>query len=507
MNHTDNRRPIETATRDCLPAGAKRATDYALAYLALATVGLFVAWIRVIPIRSFDPDEFEHSHAAWYVSKGMLPYKDFFEHHSPWYYYTLAPFFRWFNVDLSVENSRHFLLFGRGFSIFVTVLSVIVVVLIGRVWQDRKVGLLAALFLVAQPVFFEKSIEMRPDVLALPFFLLCLLFLLRGLSKTGDPAVGRVAWFLAGGLGLGAAIMCTQKMLFVMPGLLSGLGIWVLFAGPKRYSRILSVASFLGGIGIPVTLTWAAFALHQGGREFLVNNFALNAGWRQVVNEQLLKVLETSWPVLLLCLLGSCAALYPFFRTKQRQYDAFVLLSTLLGLIAGIIVVPVAHRQYYLMLLPLVCLFAAKGLCFLIELAQERTQAWLFIVATIPLFILPALDLREAFTQRNDHQLARLREVFEKTKPTDVVMDGWEGTGVFRPHAFYYFFLHEESVPMLPQKQVDDYLDALENGTIRPRLIAMDDNLVALGSRFVRFVKKNYVSSDGFFYFSKNGSN
>jgi hypothetical protein len=85
-------------------------------------------------------------------------------------------------------------------------------------------------------------------------------------------------------------------------------------------------------------------------------------------------------------------------------------------------------------------------------------------------------------------------------------MDGWQGTGVFRPHAFYYFFLHEESIPMLARARVDAFLDALEGGKIRPRLIAMDENLVALGSRFVRFVKRSYVSYDGFLYFAKGGS-
>jgi hypothetical protein len=56
---------------------------------------------------------------------------------------------------------------------------------------------------------------------------------------------------------------------------------------------------------------------------------------------------------------------------------------------------------------------------------------------------------------------------------------------------------------MLPRGQVDAFLDALEGGRIRPRLIALDKHLVALGSRFVRFVKKDYASDDGFLYFSK----
>src|SRR5262249_17869013 len=36
-------------------------------------------------------DELEHVHAAWLVSKGQTPYVDFFEHHPPLFYFTLAP--------------------------------------------------------------------------------------------------------------------------------------------------------------------------------------------------------------------------------------------------------------------------------------------------------------------------------------------------------------------------------------------------------------------------------
>jgi hypothetical protein len=533
MQHNDDKRPIEIATRSPSPGDTRRGAGqchgdpqrvakpshdglrqakpgYAhansLYFVLLATAGFFLARIPVLLIRFFDPDEFEHSHAAWCVWKGMLPYKDFFEHHTPWYYYALRPFFRWFDVDVSFESARHFLLFGRGLSLALTILSVLLVILIGRVWEDRRIGLLAGLFLVSQPVFFQKTLEIRPDVLALPFFLGGFWFLVRGLAGNTDSTTRSLRSFLAGGLSLGAAIMCTQKMLFVLPGALAGLGIWSLLARTKAgpLSRILLTIAFLLGIAVPAALTWAAFSLHHAGGDFVANNFLLNAKWRVIAHEQLLRLLETSWPVLVLCLLGASVSLYRFFRSGQRQYGGFLLFCTLLGLIVGILVVPVAHRQYYLMPLPIVCLFAAKGLCFLLDRAQERARAWLLILATIPLAILPVLDLHQAFKSRNDGQLARLRYVFESTKPTDVVMDGWEGTGVFRPHAFHYFFLHDESVAMLPQAEVDAYLDALANGKIRPRLIAMDDHLVALGSRFVRFVKRNYVSSDTFFYFSRD---
>jgi len=39
----------------------------------------------------FDPDEFEHIHAAWCIKQGQIIYKDFFEHHPPLFYFTILP--------------------------------------------------------------------------------------------------------------------------------------------------------------------------------------------------------------------------------------------------------------------------------------------------------------------------------------------------------------------------------------------------------------------------------
>ena len=328
MQSSDDKQPAPESTRHLSSADSRRGADYY--YLLLATAGFFLAWIPILPIRWFDPDEFEHAHAAWYTFKGLIPYRDFFEHHTPWYYYTLRPLFGWFQVDSSFESARHFLIFGRGLSVLLAILSVLAVVEIGRLLENRKVGLLAGLLLVGQPVFFEKGIEIRPDVLALPFFLggLCLLasrtFRKRGLLR---PDVWGGSWRAASAR---VAPSCARRRCSSsFPGLLGGLGIWALFAGSKRLPRILAVACFLLGVAVPGVLTWAAFALHHGGAAFIANNFVLNAGWKQVVHEQLLKVLETSWPVLILCLLGSCAAVYRFFRSARRQYGELVLLSTL----------------------------------------------------------------------------------------------------------------------------------------------------------------------------------
>jgi hypothetical protein len=520
MHNADEQRPAAATPDRGSPGGAKWRIDEA--FLLLMMAGFLVARIPVLPHRIFDPDELQHAHGAWCVFRGMLPYKDFFEHHTPWYYFTLSQFFRWFRVDESLESATQFLLFARGVSLLLTTLSLLLVFRVGRLWGNRKIGMLAALFLLAQPVFLQKAIEIRPDVLAFPFFLGGLWFLLRGLDGEALSSKRSLRWFFGGGLCLGAAIMCTQKMLFLLPGAFAGLGFWCLAGWGRRFfGRVVSVLASLAGVAVPGALTWAGFAARGGGRQFIANNFLLNSKWNVRVGEQLVLVLETGWPILILGLLGATVSMYLFFGARRSvpaeeaqpdrnprergRYGDVLLISTLGGLVAGILVMPVAHRQYYLMLLPIVALFAARGCWFLVEFARERARPWILVAAILPLLVWPVLDLQTAFASRNDGQIARLRYVFEHTRPSDVVMDGWEGTGVFRPHAFRYFFLHDELLAMLPEHDRDAYLDALERGQIRPRLITLDDELVTLGSRFVRFVRSNYQSEDGLFYLPKPG--
>jgi 4-amino-4-deoxy-L-arabinose transferase-like glycosyltransferase len=473
-----------------------------LRFLPLAIIGLLAARLPLLASHAFDPDELEHAHAAWSLFRGMLPYRDFFEHHTPWYYYVLRPFFNWFDVDTSFQSATHFLILGRGLSLVFTIVSIAIVFWLGRLWGGRRTGLVAALLLLSQPVFLQKTLEMRPDVLALPFFLAALAFTARAIRA--DGASKSLRHFFAAGLGLGAATMCTQKMLFVLPGLSAGLGLWWLFGrtsgGLRR--RTASLLLFVVGIGVPIVATWSAFALRHAGAEFVTNNFLLNAKWKHFTTNQLLKVVEISWPLFALALGGAWLFLSRFLRGERRDWAGLVLLSTMVALFLGVVVMPVPHRQYYLMPLPIACLFATDGLFHLIARARERLRPRAFALALVLLGVLPVLAFYWAFHERNDAQLAKLRTVFETTQPTDVVMDGWEGMGVFRPHAFYYYFLHQEAVAMLPPAKLDTYLDALESGRIRPKLIAMDKNLWTLGPRFTRFVQERYTTRDGFFYYA-----
>lgn len=496
MRTENDKRPSATIGESASDNGK---LDVDGAFLGVVVVGLLLARIPIIATRFFDPDELEHAHAAWSVFKGFVPYRDFFEHHTPWYYFFLAPFFRFFDVDQSFESASHFLVAGRGLSVLLTAVAASIAFAIGRIGANRKVGILSALFVVSQPIVIQKMMEIRPDVPALPFFLAGLWFMLRGLR--GEKPAPQLRWFFGGGLCLGAAIMCTQKMLFVLPGALTGLGIWALSGGTNRLARrAFAGLVTLAGVAVPGALTWVGFAIRGGGSQFIQNNFLLNAKWKMHSDEHLMVTLETSWPMLLAGLFGATLSLYRFYRAKHRRFDDVFLLCTFTGLVAGILVVPAAYKQYYLMPLAIACVFAARGLAFVVELVQQRARSWVLICATLPFLVWPVVELVSSFNERDAQQTARLRYVFEHTRPTDEVLDGWLGTGVFRPHPLYYAFMHGELLAMLSEGQREAYVDALESGRARPALIALDRELIALGPRFVRFVLRNYVSQDGLFY-------
>ena len=73
-------------------------------------------------------------------------------------------------------------------------------------------------------------------------------------------------------------------------------------------------------------------------------------------------------------------------------------------------------------------------------------------------------------------------------------MDGWSGIGLFRPHAFFYWFLHRRLVATLESDVMDNLLAGLKSGYIQPALIIFDDDLRVASPDLNDFVTNNYLS-------------
>lgn len=542
--------------------------------LSLA-LGAYLWRLYILRVRYFDEDEFEHLHAAWCVSKGLLPYRDFFEHHTPWLYFFFAQFFRFYNVDTKFTDAQAFLFFARTWMWIFAGVILVLTFWLGNIWRDARVGCIAALFLGNTLMFLEKTIEVRPDVPSLAFWLACLVAVVRGIrgEETARKSRWRFAW---SGAFLGAALMCTQKMLFALPGF--GVAMLWYLIDPRsrgtRHQRFWNVACQVVGFCLPVLLTLGYFAVRGALGEFFEYNFLLNLRWKHHFPPgPYLKQLVKDNPILVaLAVLGFFRALWGILRRErfQRGGEAVYVLSAA-GLFGGLFLIQVPRRQYYLTFLALGAVFGAdafvealnwvaaevrgirartaKSVLYIVsatgafaaliilvlrlskpQFLKDHAYDWLPRTFHAELWLLALVLAAVCFLFRRENlaslvlvaglsiypfkimvmsggtaypsassgqytnttTLNQIRYVFQNTSPTDTCMDGWTGLGVFRPHAWFYWLLHDEMRAMLSERTVSEIEASLRSGSIAPKLIFYDDDLKGLSAQTAQFFESHY---------------
>ncbi len=155
-----------------------------------------------------DHDEIEHASAAWHVSQGLLPFDDFFQHHSPMLYILYAPLYAIPVVTAyPVESVR--LISG----LISLGLLVLLVRMAKTVWKDS--GTVWPVVILFLGNFLNLQLfNMRPDLPAALCNLTALWILLRR-GKAGD--------FGFAGFLLGLSLAFSPKyapFLLLMPGLM-----------------------------------------------------------------------------------------------------------------------------------------------------------------------------------------------------------------------------------------------------------------------------------------------
>jgi hypothetical protein len=456
--------------------------------------------------RGFDPDEFQHLHGGWCLAHGLWPYRDYFEHHTPWLWLALAPFFAIFDVDRDPERAVAFVLAARGVMWILGSVALVLTFRLGRMWAGPATGWLAAAMLSVTLAFVEKSIEIRPDVPALVCLLGSWVATVSALRRAPEErgARGRLA---AAGFLLGAAVLFTQKVAVTLPATLVVLLAWVLDRRQRgaRRARVLGLAAFGVGAAVPLVATLALFAAHTGIARFIEFNVTRNAAWRMRFSPVpfLRGIFEANLAVVCLGVLGwvQAATRLPA-PDALRQGGALLVLQTL-GLLAGAFAIPVPQLHYFLMVLPLGAILAARALAGAGEAAARRRRdparaAILPAVAILGLAVAAVPPLAAGFNRLDpahpkvQDQLARMRLVLALTTPRETVMDGFTGAGVFRPHAYFYFFLHDEIRALLEGPEKDALRRALRDGEIAPALVLFDFDVQDFSPEVKLFVEENY---------------
>ena len=468
----------------------------AAASLALVTASFAVRTV-LLKVRHFGPDEFQHLHRSWCVARGLLPHRDFFDHHPLGLPLLLRPLFALFQVETEIGDAFSLIFLARGFMGLLALAMVGLTFRLAWAWRGPAAAWLAAGLLATTVPFFDKSTETRPDV---PAAVLALGGCLLALASVGRERSGRGSMLLAlaGGLALGAAPLFTPKAAFLLLAPAAPL----LTHPPHALlaARFRRIAVFGLGVVLPGALTLAYFARHHAGAAFLEGTVWINARWKgRLGPEAVLLDLMTTSPLLLpLAALGAAVVIVPVMRRRRLEPEGALLMGGLAGFLAGLLVIPTIYRQFVLLFTPLLAILAAGGLQAGAQLWHSRcriagTPEVTMAVALLVLGVPALAQIRRGADRDNTRTLDDMRFIHRNVAPWETVMDGFTGWAVFRPSASYYYFLHGDLRMMVPDRDIAALERDLRSGRAVPKVILFDRYLRSVSPAITAFLEENYA--------------
>ena len=495
-------------------------------------------------------DEFEHMHAVWLVHSGQTPFADFFEHHTPLFYFVGAAILPLRNASFQTMIRARY----EGLAME------ILVVVIACIWVRRRFGSAEALVvgtLFCTNIFlYLYGGFTYLDTYAAPLLLVSAILL--------DGK--RNGWRIAlSGLAFGLSVLLAIKAMMAAFAYLAyffARGLTELSTATGRKLWFKHLALFvLGGL---LSCALLAVLLGEAGMHGLwLDVVVMNSRWKARYHPSVItRLLATTDPLIYLVAIASAfrqmwSLAERNFRIDDRDLPALFLFSLCLG----IFLIPVVWEEYYLLVLPfalvvaglaladfarkylmrevnflsfsqgadrraslIILLFTvvmalpafsevthlsklgAARLAFLVTawvglllvLTRKRSMPPLwkatFLIATVSLYPLQQQAFFLLRNLKNDDQRARVNYVMANTKPTDTVFDGNSGYGVFRQHAFKYWLLHDEVQAMLtPEEKGPGLIESLE--AQKPPIVIVDRFTQMLPPEVLDYINAHYEAT------------
>ncbi|HEY0792197.1 MAG TPA: glycosyltransferase family 39 protein [Chthoniobacterales bacterium] len=412
----------------------------------LGIAGLVLLWLG---LRSFsvydhlwDSDEAQHLHVVWEWTQGLLPYRDFFDNHTPLFHVLFAPVLRLFGERADIIELM------RGCMVPLIALIFWCTYRIGAQVFSRRVGIIAALLGAFYPHHFFKIGEFRTDVLWTVFWMLSLVWLTR-------PGRMRRHEFLAG-LALGAAFAASQKTVLLALVLLAGTAGTLLLTRlgrrhamdgetpPMRSWRPLGPWFWLGLCLVPAGFLgffWAEGAWSR--MVYCVVRFNLSTGEEMLHRPAWLDPNQARFWLIVPTAVVAWQIWQRSFSADRARRQVFLLLvggsycTVLFGLWT------VVSAQDYLPYYPVWLIGVVAGLAWLggtiVRWAGNREELVRALLVLL-LFGAEITWLVKDFhfsRHRNQFKIEQVREVLALTRPDEAVLDA-KGGSIYRPRAVPY---------------------------------------------------------------------
>ncbi len=516
--------------------------------LLAAAVGLRVSFLQT---NMFIVDEFQHMHAAYLTSLGQVPYRDFFEHHTPFFYFLMAPLIQWSGAQFDT------LIHARYVSLAFALLAVLFATAWARRLQDGWAAATVATLMLGSFFLFKSGTILFLDVFAVAFLFL--------FGWALHAAAGRLPWILLAGFSGATAVLFTQKAVMMFLGVAAYYLLKLVRADDALGRSRLETLREMGGLAFGALLSALLLVGLLGWDaldEFFEYNVLLNLAWkaRHSPLQDLTRIAGTDGALCFAAFAASCAHLYHLWRRRGRVTEADLPYFCFYGISLGLVALPVVWTEYLVNWVAFAAMAAGLGISPLLQRSWSalRTQRWLLAAAgafallqlagligralivvegpvpgttvvfspwavaaviafwalgilLIVRYGLPAPPARAALlgllvvfpvVQQIDYlgdrpftfQRERIEFVLANTDPDEPVIYGFDGYAVFRPDLYRYWFLHDELVLQLTtEKVVADLKELIQSR--KPRLVCYDSYLRRLPKEFEEFLRLDYAPS------------
>ena len=346
--------PLDETDSDQTPRFLRPIIAVVLGLALIAAVG---RWFD-----GFEADDLQHLHAAWMVGQGKVPYRDYFDHHTPLYHVVFAPY--------ASAIGRDPLLLMITFRMLAAVCACGIFYLFWRLIARSNGPTYAwlGLGLLAASRHSDLLFSLRPDYIAV----LLLLIAITLMTESGKRVGFR---YLSAGICIGLGFGFTQKVLALAPAFV----VWA-FVSVLRHPRgnrrdpFINLTAILAGMALPPILMVATLARVGALPGFLAGPIGFASHWIQPKSW----VQFTQEPVLLefaLFALGFAWALrsvvsWITFR-DTADADALLGLLVLFGTV-GLLLTPAPTQQAYMITMSL--WLHACGIRFVLFLLEHRAM-------------------------------------------------------------------------------------------------------------------------------------
>ncbi len=376
------------------------------------TIGLLlflvfsVEAVRLAVGKRYGIDEFTYAHAAWLISNGQVPYRDFFCHHFPFPFYLMAVPFRFLD-----DNPNHI----RYLRLMMLMFLAVILAATSRV--NRREGqwtaLITSLTLLMVPAVVAPAIEIRPDAIALAFFLaaVAVLYTREAARRTGGLPESDVSlpvahdrWpprigcrkGLGSGMLFGLAICASEKVLCYGAVFAAAWAMDVFYNRKRKADYLLgNPFTFLAGVGVVAVSACVFLTLSGAWGSFVRYSLQWSAAYQQLHHgftwqRYFWWIISGIWWLWGFAVVGLGATAGRLVRAGPARWSDpdWLLIGALPGAFASYALQRCAYPYSLLPAMTVMCIFSARGLALTVQaLAEEREMKRSSTLAVVLLFL------------------------------------------------------------------------------------------------------------------------